>query len=58
MTEAFLWIKDILLMIVGLSFFQILIPESSIEKYLKFIFSLVIMATILDPLLHFIENLQ
>jgi len=50
MTEIFTWIKDILLIIVTLSFFQFLIPESSMAKYLRFIYSLVVLAVILDPL--------
>jgi len=50
MTEIYAWIRDILLMIAVLSFFQILIPRSSMEKYLKFIFSLVILAEITRPL--------
>jgi len=50
--QLYLWLKDILLVIVALSFFQILIPESSMEKYLKFIFSLVILAAVLEPVIH------
>ena len=42
-----LWVKDIFLIIISLSFFRILLPESSLEKYLKFIFSLVIMAPVI-----------
>jgi stage III sporulation protein AF len=50
MTDIYIWVKNILLIIIALSFFQLLIPESTMEKYLKFIFSLVILATILEPL--------
>ena len=50
MAEVYLWAKNILIMIVALSFFQILIPESSMSKYLRFIFSLVILATVLEPI--------
>ena len=39
MTENLLtWVKDIFLIIISLSFFQILLPDSSLEKYIKFIF--------------------
>ncbi len=50
MTEIYTWVKDILLILVALSFFQILIPESSMAKYLRFIYSLVVLAVILNPL--------
>ena len=48
-----LWVKDILLIIISLSFFRILLPESSLEKYLKFIFSLIVLAVILEPVIRF-----
>lgn len=52
MTEGlFTWVKDIFLIIISLSFFQILLPDSSLEKYLKFIFSLVVLAVILEPVI-------
>ncbi|MGN0736418.1 MAG: stage III sporulation protein AF [Anaerovoracaceae bacterium] len=47
----FTWVKDIFLIIISLSFFQILLPDSSLEKYLKFIFSLVVLAVILEPVI-------
>ena len=46
--ELMQWVRDIFLIIISLSFFQILLPESSLEKYLKFIFSLIILAVILE----------
>ena len=45
------WVKDIFLIIISLSFFQILLQESSMEKYLKFIFSIIIMAVIIQPVI-------
>ena len=45
------WVKDMFLIIISLSFFQILLPESSMEKYLKFIFSIIIMAVIIQPVI-------
>ena len=48
-----LWVRDIFLIIISLSFFRILMPESSLEKYLKFIFSLIVLAVILDPVIRF-----
>ena len=49
--ELIKWVRDIFLIIISLSFFQILLPESSLEKYLKFIFSLIILAVILEPVI-------
>lgn len=48
-----LWVKDIFLIIISLSFFRIPLPESSLEKYLKFIFSLIVLAVILEPVIRF-----
>ena len=50
MAEVYIWIKDIFLVIISLSFFQVLIPNSKTEKYIKFIFSLVILAIVLEPI--------
>lgn len=58
MTEIYAWISNVFLVILSLSFFQILIPESSMEKYLKFIFSLVILAVILEPMMHLVSELE
>ena len=55
MSELFIWVRDILIIILSLSFFQILIPDSSMAKYLRYIFSLVILSEILEPV---IQNLK
>ncbi|MCI8609132.1 MAG: hypothetical protein HFE73_05765 [Firmicutes bacterium] len=55
MTELFIWVKNIFLIIIALSFFQILIPNSEMAKYLKFIFSLVILATVLEPIINLVN---
>ncbi|MCI7617965.1 MAG: stage III sporulation protein AF [Firmicutes bacterium] len=57
MTENLLtWVKDIFLIIISLSFFQILLPDSSLEKYIKFIFSLVILDVILEPVIRIVTK--
>lgn len=48
------WVSNLFIIILALTFIEMLIPESSMGKYLKFIFSLVIMATILYPLIYVI----
>lgn len=50
MEEMYIWVKDIFLIIISLSFFEVLIPNSKMDKYIKFIFSLIILAVILEPL--------
>ncbi|MBS5334496.1 MAG: hypothetical protein DBY08_02110 [Clostridiales bacterium] len=51
MERVYTWIQDIFLIIISLSFFQILIPDSKTEKYLKFIFSMIILAIIAEPVI-------
>ncbi len=50
MEEMYIWVKDIFLIIISLSFFEVLIPNSKMDKYIKLIFSLIILAVILEPL--------
>lgn len=54
MSVVFQWFSDIIVIIISLSFFQILVPESSMAKYLNFIFSLIILAVILEPVSKYI----
>lgn len=46
------WVSGLFIMILALSFIEILLPDSSMGKYVKFVFSLVIMATILYPVIY------
>ena len=57
MSDFYIWIRDILVIIISLSFFQILIPDSSMAKYLRYIFSLVILAVILEPVIQLLNVL-
>ena len=52
--SLFQWIKEIFIIILSLAFFQIMAPESNMGKYVKFIFSFIILAVILEPLLKYI----
>lgn len=49
------WVRNIFLIIVAVTFVEILLPTGSMSKYLKFIFSLIIMAIILSPLAILVE---
>lgn len=44
------WVWNIFLMIAALSFIEIIMPEGGIQKYLKFIFSLMVLGVIVYPL--------
>ena len=45
------WGGNLFLILLAITFIEMLLPESSMGKYLRFIFSLVIMATILYPVI-------
>jgi len=57
MGEISLWLKDVLLIIISLTFFQTLLPDSNMSKYLKYIFSLIILVVIVEPLIYLFEKL-
>ena len=55
MEQLFTWVKDVFLIIISLTFFFLLIPDSNMAKYLKFIFSLMILTVILEPIINLID---
>ena len=50
------WVREVFIIILSITFLEILLPEGSMKKYVKFIFSIVIMAVILEPLGDFIHK--
>lgn len=44
------WTKNIFILILTVNFVEILTPSGSLEKYVKYVFSLIILATILSPI--------
>jgi len=46
------WVSNLFIIITALTFIEMLLPDSSMGKYLRYIFSLVIMATILYPVIY------
>ncbi len=56
MSEFTAWVKDIFIIILSITFMEILIPESSMAKYLRFIFSIIILAAILSPISYFMNK--
>ena len=51
------WVSNLFIVIVSLTFIEILLPDSSVSKYFGF-FSLVIMATVIYPLVDLISNIK
>ena len=49
------WVRSMFVLILALTFIETLIPSERIQPYIRFIFSLVIMATILVPVSEFLE---
>ena len=45
------WIKDVVLISAILGFVQWILPSGTFEKYIKFIFSLIMLSAILTPLM-------
>lgn len=43
------WVEEIFIFILSITFIEIMIPNGSIKKYVKFIFSLTILAVIIMP---------
>lgn len=42
------WAKELFFLILSITFIEIIMPESSMAKYVKFIFSVIILAGILN----------
>ncbi|SHJ49094.1 stage III sporulation protein AF [Paramaledivibacter caminithermalis] len=56
-----LWIKNIVMVIILVSFLDILIPDGKIKKYLNLILGFIVMIIILSPIIDFLnsnENLE
>ncbi len=43
------WVWNIFMMTASLAFIELVLPEGNMQKYLKFIFSLIILAVIIHP---------
>lgn len=48
------WVKNIFILITAISFLEILLPAGSTEKYVRYIFALIILAVILAPAAKFL----
>ena len=54
MHEITNFVYEIFIMIVGVSFIEILMPEGNLAKYVKYVISLSIIGTMLLPIVKFI----
>ena len=43
------WVWNVFMMTASLAFVELVLPEGNIQKYLKFIFSLIVLAVIIYP---------
>lgn len=44
------WVRDIFIVAVGLYFVELVVPQGSMRKYIRFIFSIMILSVVLSPL--------
>ena len=56
MSDIKQWVGDLFVIILSITFLEILLPESNMRKYVKFIFSIIIMAVILYPVSEFVHK--
>lgn len=49
------WVRNLFVLVLVLSFTEILLPENSLGKYVKFIFSLMIVTAIIYPLIALVK---
>lgn len=50
------WVKDIILVVLFAAFMELLLPSSSMQRFIRVIMGLFIMLTILNPALDVIQN--
>ena len=49
------WVSNLFILIMMLTFTEILLPENTIGKYVKFIFSMIIMTAVIYPIFSLVE---
>ena len=50
MNQINAWIREIFVLILSITFIEIMLPDGNLAKYVKFIFAIIIMAVILSPI--------
>lgn len=51
-----IWVKNIILIVLFASFMELLLPNTSMKRFIRVIMGIFIMLAILNPLLHFFET--
>lgn len=49
------WVRDIFIVVTALCFVEIVLPKGSMRKYLKFIFSVIILGVVLSPIVNLLD---
>ncbi len=49
------WVRNVFILILALTFVEILLPAGKMQPYIRFVFSLAIMASVLAPLTWLLE---
>ena len=49
------WVRNIFIFIISLTFVEMLMPSGKIRPYIKYVFSLTVIASILTPLMALLE---
>lgn len=50
------WVKELFVVILSITFLEIMLPEGTLRKYVTFIFSIVMMALILSPIVEMLHK--
>lgn len=50
MEYILIYVKNLFYVILSLSFLEIILPDSNMRKYITFIFSMIVMCILLEPL--------
>ncbi len=54
MESVTMWLKEIFIIILSVTFIEILLPEGAMNKYVKFILSIFVLAVILKPVTEYL----
>lgn len=49
------WAKNIILIVMAISFIDLILPSGEMKKYIQFVFSLMILAVIISPVTSFVQ---
>lgn len=50
------WVKGLFLLLIGISFLEILVPKGSVSRFVQYVFSLIVLASIVIPIANGLEQ--